>query len=281
MNRELYQDLISILNNYYPQIGTIRASTVSEAKEFWNRYGLYKLFGPLPVINIEDRQYLENLYFLVVNYSQTLQDFCLTLSNYVGLFFFNPETGSNEFTDEFLKLLSEFLRRSRVPELSSEQKESITNVVRTFSSYELFPSLLVANFSFNKQKIGVLYRKALTDGLKNIAQDSQEYYRLKDLYTKIRNRTYEFFTRKNRALYDLLERNSLLQIYESSFNSSFERQSVNVLNIDKEYKQEVNYIYRSKIDDMLNGMYFSTIFEILGLEENLQPVLKEYLRNAL
>jgi hypothetical protein len=281
MNRELYQSLIGTLNNYYPQIGTLRVSTVSEAKEFWNRYGLYKLFGPLPAIDLEDKQYLENLYFLVVNYSQTLQDFCLTLSNYVGLFFFNPETNSNVFTDEFFKLLTDFLKRSNLPDLSNEQKDSIANVVKAFSSYELFPSLLTENLSFNKQKLGVLYRKALTDGLKNIPQDSQEYYRLKDLYTRIRNKAYEFFTRKNRRFYELLERNSLVQIYESSFNSSFEKQSINVFNIDKEYKQAVNSIYRSKVEVFLDGMYFSTISEILELDENMSSVLREYLRNAL
>jgi hypothetical protein len=279
MDRELYQRLIASLNTYYPQMSTLRVSTIYEARELWSRYELYKLFGPLP--NIEDRAYLENLYFLVVNYSQTLQDFCLTFSWYTDLFLINPETNKSGFAEEFVRLVSTFLRNLMLPDLSDDQKNSLYAFITNFSAYEIFPALLVENFSFNKQKIGTLYRKALVDGLKNIPQDSPEYHRLKDLYTKIRNRTYEFFTRKNRLLYDLLDQRGLTQIYESSFNASFEKQTVNVTNIEKEYRQAVQAIYRSKIDDLLSDTHFSAILGIIGLDENLSSTLKEYLRNAL
>ncbi len=279
MDRELYQSLIGSLNTYYPQIGTLRVSTIYEARELWNRYELYKLFGPLP--NVEDRDYLENLYFLVVNYSQTLQDFCLTFSWYTDLFFINPETNKSGFADEFASLVNTFLGNLRLANLSEEQKNSLFTFIINFSAYEIFPALLIENLSFNKQKIGTLYRKALIEGLKNIPQDSQEYHQLKDLYTRIRNRTYEFFTRKNRRMYDLLDQRGLTQIYESSFNASFEKQTIDVNNIDKEYKQAVQAIYRSKIDTLLDDSYFSVISGIIGLDEHLSPTLKEYLRNAL
>jgi len=279
MDREFYQSLIGSLNTYYPQIGTIRVSTIYEARELWNRYELYKLFGPLP--NVEDRDYLENLYFLVVNYSQTLQDFCLTFSWYTDLFFINPETNRSRFADEFIKLTNTFLGNLGLANLSEERKNSLYSFIVNFSAYEIFPALLTENFSFNKQKIGTLYRRALVDGLKKIPQDSPEYHRLKDLYTKIRNKTYEFFTRKNRQMYDLLDQRGLTQIYESSFNASFEKQTINVDNIDKEYRQSVQAIYKAKIDTLLNDSHFSVILGIIGLDEHLYTVLKEYLRNAL
>ncbi len=279
MDRELYQNLIGSLNTYYPQIGTLRVSTIYEARELWNRYELYKLFGPLP--NVEDRDYLENLYFLVVNYSQTLQDFCLTFSWYTDLFFINQETNKSGFADEFVSLVSTFLGNLRLADLSEEQKNSLFTFIINFSAYEVFPALLIENLSFNKQKIGTLYRKALIEGLKNIPQDSQEYHQLKDLYTRIRNKTYEFFTRKNRRMYDLLDQRGLTQIYESSFNASFEKQTIDVNNIDKEYKQAVQAVYRSKIDTLLDDSYFSVISGIIGLDEHLSSTLKEYLRNAL
>jgi hypothetical protein len=279
MDREFYQSLIGSLNTYYPQISTLYVANVHEAREFWNRYELYKLFGPLP--NVEDRTYLENLYFLVVNYSQTLQDFCLTFSWYTELFFINPETNKSRFADEFVNLVNTFLRNLGLQDLSGEQKNSIFNFIINFSAYEIFPALLIENLSFNKQKIGTLYRKALMNGLKNIPQDSQEYYQLKDLYAKIRNKTYEFFTRKNRPMYDLLDQRGLTQIYESSFNASFEKQTVNVDNIDKEYRQAVQAIYKSKIDTLLDDTYFSVISGIIGLDEYLSSTLREYLRNAL
>jgi len=281
MNRELYQDLIKVLNKYYPQIGAIRASTVDEAKEFWSRYEIYKLFGPLPPIGENDKLYIETLYFLIVNYSQTLQDFCFTFSNYVGLFFFDFETNRSEFASDFVRLLETFLRNSGLSSLSSEQKSSLLSFVSTFSSYEIFPEILTENLSFNKQKIGTLYRKALIDGLKDITQDSQEYRQLKELYTRIRNRTYEFFTRKNRPLYDILDKYGLTQIYESSFNTSFEKQTININEIDKEYKQAVKSIYDSKINTLFDSPYFSTIFEIIGLDENTSNILREFLRNEL
>ncbi len=279
MDKELYQSLIGSLNTYYPQISTLRASNIDEAKELWNRYELYKLFGPLP--NVEDKDYLENLYFLVVNYSQTLQDFCLTFSWYIGLFFFNPETNKSEFADEFINLVSTFLRNLRLPDISEEQKNSLAILTTNFSAYEILPPLLTENFSFNKQKIGTLYRRALVEGLKNIPQDSQEYKKLRDLYTRIRNRTYEFFTRKNRQMYNLLDQRGLTQIYESSFNSSFEKQTIDINRIDSEYKQSVQDIYRSKIDTLLDGLYFSRVSEIMGLDEEKANNLKEFLRNAL
>jgi hypothetical protein len=279
MDREFYQSLIGSLNTYYPQIGTLRISTIYEARELWNRYELYRLFGPLP--NIEDRAYLENLYFLVVNYSQTLQDFCLTFSWYTKLFFIDPETNKSGFAEEFVNLVNAFLGNLGLPNLSEEQKNSLFSFIINFSAYEIFPSLLIENLSFNKQKIGTLYRKALVDGLKNIPQDSQEYHQLKDLYAKIRNRTYEFFTRKNRPMYALLDQRGLTQIYESSFNASFEKQTVNVDNIDKEYRQAVQAIYKSKIDTLLDDTYFSVLSGIIGLDEHLSSTLKEYLRNAL
>jgi hypothetical protein len=279
MDRELYQNLIGVLNTYYPQISTLSVSTISEAREYWNRYELYKLFGPLP--NIEDKAYLENLYFLVVNFSKTLQDFCLTFSLYVDLFFINPETGESAFANEFINLVADFLKNLNLPALTEDQKNLLTSFVVNFSSYEIFPALLIENFSFNKQKIGTLYRRALVDGLKNIPQDSQEYHQLKDLYTKIRNRTYEFFTRKNRRLYSILDQRGLTQIYESSFNASFEKQTVNVNNIDREYRQAVQSIYKAKIDILLDDPHFSVISEIIGLDEHLSSTLKEYLRNAL
>jgi hypothetical protein len=279
MDREFYQGLLGSLNTYYPQIGTLSVSSVYEARELWNRYELYKLFGPLP--NIEDRAYLENLYFLVVNYSQTLQDFCLTFSWYTDLFFIDPETNKSGFTDEFVNLVNIFLSNLGLASLSEEQRNYLSTFILNFSAYEIFPALLIENLSFNKQKIGALYRRALTEGLKNIPQDLQEYHQLKDLYTKIRNRTYEFFTRKNRQMYDLLDRRNLTQIYESSFNASFEKQTVNLNNIDKEYKHSVQSIYKSKIDALLDEPHFSVIFGIIGLDEHLSSTLKEYLRNAL
>jgi len=279
MDRKFYHSLVGSLNTYYPQVSTLSISTTSEARELWNRYELYRVFGPLP--NIEDRVYLENLYFLVVNYSQTLQDFCLTFSWYVDLFFIDPEASRSRFADEFVNLVSVFLGNLRLPNLSEEQRNSLYSFILNFSAYEIFPALLIENLSFNKQKIGTLYRKALVEGLKNIPQDSQEYHKLKDLYTKIRNRTYEFFTRKNRQMYNLLDQRGLTQIYESSFNASFEKQTVNVNNIDKEYKQSVQAIYKSKVDILLDEPHFSAICEIIGLDEHLHFTLKEYLRNAL
>jgi hypothetical protein len=279
MDREFYQSLISSLNAYYPQVSTLYVSTISEAKELWNRYELYKFFGPLP--NIEDREYLENLYFLVVNYSQTLQEFCLTFSSYTDLFFANSETNKSVFVEEFINFVNTFLRNSRLSSLSEEQKTSITSIIGSFSAYEIFPALLTENLSFNKQKIGTLYRMALSEGLKNIPQDSQEYRRLKDLYTKIRNRTYEFFTRKNRQMYNILDSRGLTQIYESSFNASFEKQTIDINSIEKEYKEAVYSIYRSKIDKLLDSSYFSRISEIIMIEEPEASNLKEFLRNVL
>jgi hypothetical protein len=281
MNKELYQDLIRILNKYYPQIGTLRVSNVEEAKEFWSKYEIYKLFGPLPQVAESDKLYIEALYFLIVNYSQTLQDFCFAFSNYAGLFFFNLETGVSEFARDFVELVETFLRNLRLSGLTNEQKESLINSVSAFSAYEIFPALLVENLSFSKQKIGTLYRKALADGLKDITQDSQEYRQLKELYTKIRNKTYEFFTRKNRPLYDILGKYDLTQIYESSFNASFEKQTININEIDKEYRQAVKSIYDSKINLLLDTPYFSDIFENIGLDEATSNALKEFLRNEL
>jgi hypothetical protein len=254
-------------------------SSIYEARELWNRYELYKLFGPLP--NIEDRDYLKNLYFLIVNYSQTLQDFCLTFSSYIDLFFIDPETNRSLFSDEFVNLVNTFLRNLGLANLSEDQKNSLTTLINAFSSYEILPAIIIENLSFNKQKIGTLYRMALAEGLKNIPQNSQEYYQLKELYTRIRNRTYEFFTRKNLQMFNLLDQRGLTQIYESSFNASFEKQTVNIYNIDKEYKQAVQSIYKSKIDVLLDEPYFSAISGIIGLDEHLSSTLKEYLRNAL
>jgi hypothetical protein len=281
MNKELYQDLIGALNKYYPQIGTLRASTIEEAKEFWSRYEIYKLFGPLPQIAESDKLYIETLYFLIVNYSQTLQDFCFTFSSYAGLFFFDFESGSSEFANDFVRLTETFIRNLGLSGLSNEQKESLINSISTFSAYEIFPALLVENLSFNKQKIGSLYRKALIDGLKDVNQDSQEYHKLKELYTRIRNRTYEFFTRKNRPFYDILDKYSLTQIYESSFNASFEKQAVNINEIDKEYRQAIKSIYYSKVDILLSDTYFSAIFETIRLDEATLNALREFLRNEL
>jgi len=281
MDKDLYQNLIDVLNIYYPQVGTIRASTISEAKKFWYNYELYKLFGPLPNIDFEDRSYLENLYFLVVNYSQTLLDFSSTFSHYVHLFYFNSETVSPKFAVDFISLVNKFLKNLSLPGLSDEQKENLNNFVSDFSSYELFVPLVTENLSFNKYKIGTIYRKALINGLKNISQDSPEYLKLKDLYTRIRNRTYEFFTQRNRGFYNILEQRGLVQIYESCFNASFEKQTIVIDNIEQEYRRAVRVIYDEKIEALLNPPYFPIISQIIGLDELRLSQLKEYLKDAL
>jgi len=281
MDKDLYQNLISVLNTYYPQVGTIRASTIYEAKEFWYSYELYKLFGPLPNIDFEDRSYLENLYFLVVNYSQTLLDFSTTFSYYVDLFYFNSETGTPKFVSNFISLVNKFLKNLSLPVLSDEQRENLTNFISDFSAYELFVPLVTENLSFTKYKIGTLYRKALIGGLKNIPQDIPEYAKLKDLYTRIRNRTYEFFTQRNRGFYNILEQRGLVQIYESCFNASFEKQTIIIDNIEQEYRRAVQVIYNEKIEALLNPPYFPMISQIIDLDGLKSSQLKEYLKYAL
>ncbi len=281
MDKDLYKNLIDVLNNYYPQVGTIRVSTISEAKEFWYNHELYKFFGPLPNIDFEDRSYLENLYFLVVNYSKTLLDFSATFSYYVYLFYFNSEGVTPKFVNNFISLVNKFLKNLSLPGLSDEQKENLTNFVSDFSSYELFVPLLTENLSFNKYKIGTIYRKALISGLKNIPQNSQEYIKLKDLYTRIRNRTYEFFTQRNRNFYNILEQRGLVQIYESCFNASFEKQTIVIDNIEQEYRRAIKVIYNEKIEALLNPPYFPMISQITNLDEIRSSQLKEYLKNVL